>query len=178
MAEQPRHRPLVSRLAPYLDALLDGSTADACYVYLDEAGATKLRVARGDVALSAGHLLPEELEAALETGEPSFAVEPVTASMQSVRAQAVLPIDFRTSRLGVLCVEYHMDHLFTEEDKWFFKVLVHQLGQSLHFFQDNQVLLEQLTQLKDFSLKSDAIRLFFQTFEGRLTQRKRAHNHA
>jgi GAF domain-containing protein len=140
----------VPLLNAYLDALLEGSTADACSIYLEKRQAwSRQRVVRGDVRRFSTEELPLVLRKVLETGEPSFENFPehVAPEQPDVRAQILLPLRFQDHTFGVLCVEYHVEHNFSEEDRWFFPVLAHQLGQTLHFLEGNQILLKRVSSL-------------------------------
>ncbi len=132
-------------LTAFLDTLLEGSTADASSIYLDQQGSLQLVVARGDAQLAT--VEPAGFMEVLQSGEPRFDNSPGQPGQPDVRARAVLPLRYRERQFGVLCVDYHVDHVFTEEDRWFFRVLVHQLGQSLNYFESNRILLERVSSL-------------------------------
>ena len=163
-------------LTAFLDALLEGSTADACYIYLSSKRSDQdqptLKVFRGDTSTSAARAMPPAFKTVFETDEPLFETNPVQTAGQretvsgleetdagrvgivsqvprhpDVRAQVVLPLRFHQSRYGVLCVEYHVEHVFSAEDQWFFRVLIHQLGQALNYFEGNKILSERVKDL-------------------------------
>jgi len=143
----------VPLLTAFLDVLLEGSTADACYIFLrGEIGdSSDPAVARGDHHSSGALRIPLSFEQILEDGGPRFKEDPdpaeTAAGDPDVRAQAILPLRFHSKLFGVLSVEYRVIHKFTAEDSWFFQVLAYQLGQSLQYFQGNLSLLEKVNSL-------------------------------
>jgi GAF domain-containing protein len=133
-------------LTAFLDALLEGSTADACSIYLlERRGPLRLVVARGDARLTI--VEPTGFEEVLKSGKPRFDNSPGQINQPDIRARVVLPLRYHERSFGVLCVDYHVDHVFTKEDQWLFRVLIHQLGQSLNYFEGNRILLERVSSL-------------------------------
>lgn len=157
---------LAPLVTAYLDALLEESTADGCCVLLartadePEAGRFQPQVpgveafSRGDIGGLRLTRMPPVCEQVLTTGRAKFDDrDPLPTDTATghpdVRSHAILPLLSSDQRLGVLAVEYHAEHRFTPEDRWFFQVLAHLLGEALHELRARKVLFDRVRSLAE-----------------------------